>query len=116
MTAAECQKRIDSFIEVTKTDEAFAQSVLQDHDWNLETALNTFLVSSVPLDGPKSLGPKEEEGKNSGSLLAKGSLLFQFPIINVVVLKNQFLISRIFLSLKKMIFEKYPFTFPQKQK
>ena len=58
MTAAECQKRIDSFIEVTKTDEAFAQSVLQDHDWNLETALNAFLVSSVPSDGPK-----EEDGK-----------------------------------------------------
>ena len=40
LTAAECQKRIDSFIEVTKTDEAFAQSVLQDHEWNLENALN----------------------------------------------------------------------------
>ena len=59
MTAAECQKRIDSFIEVTNTDEAFAQSVLQDHDWNLETALNAFLVSHVPSDGTK------EEADNS---------------------------------------------------
>ena len=63
MTAAECQKRIDSFIEVTNTDEAFAQSVLQDHDWNLETALNAFLVSSVPSDGPK-----EEDGKKTASI------------------------------------------------
>ena len=70
LTAAECQKRIDSFIEVTKTDEAFAQSVLQDHEWNLENALNAFLVSSVPLDRPKE-GEDDDVGKKL-PLFAKG--------------------------------------------
>ena len=64
LTAAECQKRIDSFIEVTKTDEAFAQSVLQDHDWNLETALNAFLVSNVPSDGTKE---EDDNSKKRGA-------------------------------------------------
>ena len=36
LTAVECQSRIDQFVEVTNTDEAEAQSVLQDHEWNLE--------------------------------------------------------------------------------
>ena len=43
LTASECQARIDQFIEVTKTDEAEAQSVLQEHDWNVVNALNDFL-------------------------------------------------------------------------
>ena len=47
LTAAQCQARIDQFIEVTKTDEALAQSVLQDHDWNLEPALNAYLASET---------------------------------------------------------------------
>ena len=68
MTAAECKIRIDSFVEVTKTDEAFAQSVLQDHEWNLENALNAFLVSSVPPDRPQEEG---DDGKKP-SLFAKG--------------------------------------------
>ena len=71
LTAAECQKRIDSFIEVTKTDEAFAQSVLQDHEWNLENALNAFLVSSVPLDRPKEEDEDDDDGKKL-PLFAKG--------------------------------------------
>lgn len=39
LTAKECQERINQFIEVTNTDEAEAQSVLQDHDWNLEVLI-----------------------------------------------------------------------------
>ena len=68
LTAAECQKRIDSFIDVTKTDEALAQSVLQDHEWNLETALNAFLVSSVPPDRPQ----EDADDNKPESLYTKG--------------------------------------------
>lgn len=34
-----CQKRIDGFVEVTHTDEALAQMMLQDHGWDLEKAI-----------------------------------------------------------------------------
>jgi len=48
LTASECQSRIDQFVEVTKTDEAEAQSVLQEHDWNVVNALNDFLGQQPP--------------------------------------------------------------------
>lgn len=48
LTAQECQGRINQFVEVTSTDEAFAQSVLQDHDWNLEAAINAHFRQSIP--------------------------------------------------------------------
>ena len=51
LSAKECQARIDQFVEVTNTDEAQAQSVLQDHAWNLEEAINAFLASNHPDPG-----------------------------------------------------------------
>ena len=48
LTAKECQRRIDQFVEVTNTDEALAQSILQDHDWNLESSINAYLGANQP--------------------------------------------------------------------
>jgi hypothetical protein len=48
LTAKECQARIDQFVDVTKTDEAQAQSFLQDHNWNIESSINAFLLSTIP--------------------------------------------------------------------
>lgn len=36
LSAKECQDRINQFVEITNTDEAEAQSVLQDNRWNVE--------------------------------------------------------------------------------
>ena len=55
LTAKECQARIDQFVEVTKTDEAQAQAVLQEHDWNVINALNDFLAQQIP-DGEAAAG------------------------------------------------------------
>ena len=51
LSAKECQARIDQFVDVTNTDEAQAQSLLQDHAWNVEAAINAFLGSNHPEAG-----------------------------------------------------------------
>ena len=38
-SASECQRRIDAFVSVTETDEAFAQMTLQRHKWDLKEAM-----------------------------------------------------------------------------
>ncbi len=48
LSAKECQERIDRFVEITNTDEAFAQASLQDVDWNLDAAINAFLGQNMP--------------------------------------------------------------------
>ena len=50
LTAKECQERIDKFIEVSGTDEAFAQAHLQEHSWDVEKALNSFLGLTAPAE------------------------------------------------------------------
>jgi len=54
LTANECQARIDQFVEVTKTDEAEAQSLLQEHDWNVINALNAFLGQQTSMEASTS--------------------------------------------------------------
>lgn len=46
LTAKECQARINQFVEITNTDEAEAQSVLQDHGWNVEVRFASIIVES----------------------------------------------------------------------
>lgn len=54
LTAKECQARIDQFVEITNTDEAQAQSILQDHDWSLERSINSYLGTNQPEESAAS--------------------------------------------------------------
>ena len=42
-----CEERIAKFVEITGTDEAFAQMSLQDQSWDLEKAIKAFLDQQV---------------------------------------------------------------------
>jgi len=46
ISAAECQKRIEQFSEITRTDEALAQFYLQDRDWNVEASITAFFAEN----------------------------------------------------------------------
>ena len=37
-----CQKLVDEFVEMTKTDSALAQFYLQDRNWNLRLSINDY--------------------------------------------------------------------------
>lgn len=40
-----CQKLTEDFAEITKTNEALAQTFLQDHEWNLEKSVSAFYAA-----------------------------------------------------------------------
>jgi len=48
--AATAQKLVHEFEGITNTDEALAQFYLQDHDWDLPRALNTYFASIIKND------------------------------------------------------------------
>jgi len=48
--AATAQKLVHEFEGITNTDEALAQFYLQDHDWDLSRALNTYFASIIKND------------------------------------------------------------------
>lgn len=45
-SAAECEKRCQSFADITGTDTALAMFYLQDRNWNVEIAVNAFFEES----------------------------------------------------------------------
>lgn len=51
---ATCQKLTEDFAEITATNEALAQTFLQDHEWNLERSISAFYDALA----------KEESSKN----------------------------------------------------
>lgn len=44
---AECESRINSFVEITSTNEALAQMMLQDNDWKLDLAIAEYFKDEV---------------------------------------------------------------------
>ena len=45
-SAAECQKRVEQFAEITQTDEALAQFYLQDRDWHLQSSIEAYFAAN----------------------------------------------------------------------
>ncbi|XP_065562736.1 tyrosyl-DNA phosphodiesterase 2-like isoform X2 [Artemia franciscana] len=66
--AAECQRLVENFVEITDTNEAVAQCFLQDNHWELERSLEQFFGSaqlesdSKPLARKSSPVPDESPG------------------------------------------------------
>lgn len=46
-SATECQNRISSFVNVTHTDDAYGQMMLQKNKWNLDLAINKHFQKEV---------------------------------------------------------------------
>lgn len=58
---ATAQKLTEDFAEITKTNEALAQTFLQDHEWNLEKSISAFYDALAKEESSKNKKRKTEE-------------------------------------------------------
>ena len=61
-SAADCQKRVEQFVEITNTDEALAQFYLQDREWNLESSIQAYFAENVTDNEGEGRSVAEEAG------------------------------------------------------
>lgn len=80
LSSAICQRLVEDFVERTQTNEALAQSFLQDVKWNLTAAINKFFDESGGIDGQKeiftgsiSVKSKNSVGHSGGSQASSGA-------------------------------------------
>ena len=67
LTSAICQRLVEDFVERTQTNEALAQSFLQDVKWNLTAAINKFLDETGGIEVQKKIltGSTSVKSQNS---------------------------------------------------